>query len=156
MWLFDLLFFFSSLPQHWYVEVWISRSVSESPLEFEITKVDCILKSREGPGQTVQLHMLIQASAVHIWHEGYFLMLFIICPGSFGIRRNIEEVCLSEFLPDWTISCLTHLAIKQTVHRLDLIRFVLLQWRSNEFVCLCWDFTAQSTQWGHVERGQFT
>ena len=25
-----------------------------------------------------------------------------------------------------------------------------------EFVCLCWGFTAQSTQWGHVERGQFT
>ena len=23
-------------------------------------------------------------------------------------------------------------------------------------VCLCWGFTAQSTQWGHVERGQFT
>ena len=22
--------------------------------------------------------------------------------------------------------------------------------------CLCWGFTAQSTQWGHVERGQFT
>ena len=21
---------------------------------------------------------------------------------------------------------------------------------------LCWDFTAQSTQWGHVERDQFT
>ena len=21
---------------------------------------------------------------------------------------------------------------------------------------LCWGFTAQSTQWGHVERGQFT
>ena len=21
---------------------------------------------------------------------------------------------------------------------------------------LCWDFTAQSTQWGHVERSQFT
>ena len=35
-------FIFSSLPQHWYVEVRISRSVSESPLEFEITKVDCI------------------------------------------------------------------------------------------------------------------
>ena len=27
---------------------------------------------------------------------------------------------------------------------------------SEEFVCLCWGFTAQSTQWGHVERGQFT
>ena len=24
------------------------------------------------------------------------------------------------------------------------------------FVCLCWGFTAQSTQWGHVERGQFS
>ena len=23
-------------------------------------------------------------------------------------------------------------------------------------VCLCWSFTAQSTQWGHVECGQFT
>ena len=22
--------------------------------------------------------------------------------------------------------------------------------------CLCWGFRAQSTQWGHVERGQFT
>ena len=24
------------------------------------------------------------------------------------------------------------------------------------FICLCWVFTAQSTQWCHVERGQFT
>ena len=23
-------------------------------------------------------------------------------------------------------------------------------------ICLCWGFKAQSTQWGHVERGQFT
>ena len=23
-------------------------------------------------------------------------------------------------------------------------------------LCLCWGFTVQSTQWGHVERGQFT
>ena len=23
-------------------------------------------------------------------------------------------------------------------------------------ICLCWGFTAQSTQWGHVEHGQFT
>ena len=34
MWLFNLLF--SSLSQLWYVEVRISRSVSVSPLEFEI------------------------------------------------------------------------------------------------------------------------
>ena len=42
MWLFNLLF--SSLSQHWYVEVRISRSVSVCPLEFEITRVDCIYK----------------------------------------------------------------------------------------------------------------
>ena len=40
MWLFNLLF--STLSQLWYVEVRISRSVSVSPLEFEITRVDCI------------------------------------------------------------------------------------------------------------------
>ena len=40
MWLFNLLF--SSLSQLWYVEVRISRSVSVSLLEFEITRVDCI------------------------------------------------------------------------------------------------------------------
>ena len=34
---------FSSILQIWYVEVRISRSISECPLEFEITRVDCIL-----------------------------------------------------------------------------------------------------------------
>ena len=33
---------FSSILQIWYVEVRISRSISESPFEFEITRVDCI------------------------------------------------------------------------------------------------------------------
>ena len=42
MWLFNLLF--SSLSQLWYVQVRISRSVSVSPLEFEITGVECIYK----------------------------------------------------------------------------------------------------------------
>ena len=36
---------FSSILQTWYVELRISRSSSESPLEFEITRVDCICKS---------------------------------------------------------------------------------------------------------------
>ena len=27
---------------------------------------------------------------------------------------------------------------------------------TNRIVCLCWGFTAQSTQWGHVKCGQFT
>ena len=40
MWLFNLLFYL--LSQLSYVEVGISRSVSVSPLEFEITRVDCI------------------------------------------------------------------------------------------------------------------
>ena len=33
----------SSFLQNWYVEVRISRSISESPLVFEITRVDCIM-----------------------------------------------------------------------------------------------------------------
>ena len=32
----------------------------------------------------------------------------------------------------------------------------LSQYLGQMFVCLCWGFTAQSTQWGHVERSQFT
>ena len=36
---------FSSILQIWYVELRISRSISESPLEFEITRVDCIIKT---------------------------------------------------------------------------------------------------------------
>ena len=41
MWLIELVF--SLVLQIWYVEVRISRSISESPLEFEITRVDCTL-----------------------------------------------------------------------------------------------------------------
>ena len=37
---------FSWILQFGYVEVRISRSISESPLEFEITRVDCIMKSK--------------------------------------------------------------------------------------------------------------
>ena len=40
IWLFDLVFF--SIQHIWYVEVRISRSVSEGPFDFEITRVDCI------------------------------------------------------------------------------------------------------------------
>ena len=32
------------------------------------------------------------------------------------------------------------------------IQKLLSRWR----LVLCWDFTAQSTQWGHVKRSQFT
>ena len=41
---------------------------------------------------------------------------------------------------------------------LYLIRILTLTLMSNFDinVCLCLGFTAQSTQWGHVERGQFS
>ena len=42
MWLFNLLF--SPVLQIWYVDVRISRNVSESPLDFEITKVECSIE----------------------------------------------------------------------------------------------------------------
>ena len=39
------IYCFFSFPKIWYIEVQISRSVSESPLEFEITRVDGSLYS---------------------------------------------------------------------------------------------------------------
>ena len=38
---------FSSILQNWYVEVRISRRISERPLEFEITRVDCSCTDRQ-------------------------------------------------------------------------------------------------------------
>ena len=40
-------------------------------------------------------------------------------------------------------------------------RYIQSSWETPKevkmgIICLCWGFTAQSTQWGHVERGQFT
>ena len=45
-----------------------------------------------------------------------------------------------------------YINIKKSVSWLYLLWFCALE----PPVCLCWGFTAQSTQWGHVERGQFT
>ena len=39
MWLLDVCF--SAIMQFWCVDVRISQSISESPLDFEITRVDC-------------------------------------------------------------------------------------------------------------------
>ena len=41
-----VLFNFSSILQIWYVEVGISWGISESPLDFEITRVDCIANNQ--------------------------------------------------------------------------------------------------------------
>ena len=45
---FGCLFVFSSVLQIWYVEVRISRSVSEGPFDFEITIVDYIFLDIRG------------------------------------------------------------------------------------------------------------
>ena len=62
-----------------------------------------------------------------IWHKGLFLALHM--PWS----------------TSWHI-----MAFKMNMHRPDCAHM------QSGLVCLCWGFMAQSTQWGHVERGQFT
>ena len=42
LWNVVVRFIFSSILQIWYVKVRISRSISESPLDFEITRIDCM------------------------------------------------------------------------------------------------------------------
>ena len=42
LWNVIVRFIFSSILQIWYVEVQISRSIAESPLDFEITRVDYV------------------------------------------------------------------------------------------------------------------
>ena len=54
---------FSSILKMWYVEVRISRSVSESPLQFEITRVDCIV---------------ICSSSLFVRHSFYMWVFIII------------------------------------------------------------------------------
>ena len=63
MWLFYLLF--SLILQIWYVEVRISWSVSESTLDFEITRVDCVSirrVSQSSPSHCQLLSLSLSAS----------------------------------------------------------------------------------------------
>ena len=46
-----LIYLLSSVLQTWYVEIRIYRSISESPLDFEITTVDCIMGTCDMCGQ---------------------------------------------------------------------------------------------------------
>ena len=38
--------YFSLILKIWYVELWISRSISDSPLDFEVTRVDYTIDSK--------------------------------------------------------------------------------------------------------------
>ena len=64
---------------------------------------------------------------------------------------------ISMYLPYFNIETLTFLLPKNFVKFWTIgpcIKSIYHIYFS--LFCLCWGFTAQSTQWGHVERGQFT
>ena len=65
------------------------------------------------------------------------------------LERVTNSACRLTIL--WLLNCIC-LSFSM-VWGLDVDLIVSL---SSSVVCLCWGFTAQSTQWGHVERGQFT
>ena len=58
---------FSSNLQIWYVEVQISRSISESLLEFEITRVDCIILKK----RTTETNFASQLMCLGLCHTEY-------------------------------------------------------------------------------------
>ena len=52
-----------------------------------------------------------------------------------------------------------HLGQVKRMHfqeKLSVKSVLLLFLYVSQYICLCWGFTAQSIQWGHVERGRFT
>ena len=50
---------FSSILEIWYVEVRIYRSISESPLDLEITRVDCTFYNNKMKPATMWLYTII-------------------------------------------------------------------------------------------------
>ena len=74
MWLFGYSFF-SSILQILYVEVRISRSISESSLDFEITRVDCILNPRH----------------VECVLTGWFFFFFFFSSSRAGLRPSASK-----------------------------------------------------------------
>ena len=69
-----------------------------------------------------------------IFHENTSIFYFLY----FNIKHHINLMTL---ISQWWFEQ-ADLGDQENLHQL--------------FFCLCWGFTAQSTQWGHVERGQFT
>ena len=64
LWNVVVRFIFSSILQIWYVEVRISRSISEGPLDFEITGVDCIMVEYGDPHY---VHRHVQVTRPICW-----------------------------------------------------------------------------------------
>ena len=84
---------FSSILQTWYVELRISRSISESPLEFEITRVDCIRELR----YTLYVYLRCLKGSKLLWFP--FALLhpkFLFRSGTKGIltcSSKIQNIC---------------------------------------------------------------
>ena len=81
-----------------------------------------------------------------------------INPAHRHLGRNVDSLhshCCPLIDSLDTVQCI-YLQIRQFLYQ-KAIRFALISTKTyvvgSFFVCLCWGFTAQSTQWGHVERG---
>ena len=85
-------------------------------------------------GLSVQIFMIIIPIYIII------MVIFIVKYGTnFDVSSLLIRACQSQYL--WLLS--QYLLFYGSIY-------------CKIWFCLCWGFTAQSTQWGHVERGQFT
>ena len=77
MWL--IKFIFSSILQTWYVELRISRSISESPLGFEITRVDCI-QTDTSLGKFIPIYFFLKTNTEQKWVNRDILdQMWLLC-----------------------------------------------------------------------------
>ena len=70
---------------------------------------------------------------------------------SISLRNSLDE----EILTSSSLSCFKSKLQNVRTDFKNVLHFLCGE-RHWQLFCLCWGFTAQSTQWGHVERGQFT
>ena len=76
----------------------------------------------------------------------------LICTGCNGrVTYAIVKVYVTE--RNDVMKCHSYVIIIWRMSAME-VTSILKNLRSE--ICLCWGFMAQSTQWGHVERGQFT
>ena len=81
-------------------------------------------------------------------HLGLYCLLRPVCPNTYGkngSQANYKKISANTKMKDFFMKpnpWSNQMLVKVTVNK--------------TWICLCWGFTAQSTQWGHVERGQFT
>ena len=69
----------------------------------------------------------------------------------------VTQIRMWHLIRVYTVLSLIQHTHQQTL-KMHLFKFKWSGYKNDQtvYICLCWGFTAQSTQWGHVERGQFT